>query len=261
MTDRDDDINPQGPEEGDIPDHPEGEDFDVHVQVVGDEDPDDDGSFSRTYGASGIFGLEGIFGRKGPFGPNGPFGRDGPFGPNGPFGAGGPFGDGEAGAGKRRSRRRRMFASGELRLLLLHLIAQEPRHGYELIKAVEDMTGGNYSPSPGTVYPTLALLEDEGLIREVDGDEPRKAYRATEKGRGELVDRKTEVASLIARIEAQRERRAQSGKAFATPEMLRAVGNLVTVLKIRAKKGGFDDKTMQDIVDLIDDLARKIERL
>ncbi len=244
------------PLEGNIPDHPEGEDFDVDVDIEVDVDPDRDGSFSRTYSASGFFGPEGVFGPKGPFGPDGPFGPGGPFGPNGPFGTGS-----SRGGKKHRSRRRRMFASGELRLLLLHLIAEEPRHGYELIKAIEDMTGGNYSPSPGTVYPTLSLLEDEGLIREVDGDEPRKAYRATEKGRGELADRKDEVDSLVERIEGQRKRRAKSGKAFATPEMFRAVGNLATVLKNRAKSGKLDEATMREIVDLVDDLAKKIERL
>ncbi|MDG5749920.1 PadR family transcriptional regulator [Qipengyuania sp. XHP0211] len=244
------------PLEGNIPDHPEGEDFDVDVDIEDDVDPDRDGSYSRTYSASGFFGPEGVFGPKGPFGPDGPFGPGGPFGPNGPFGNGS-----RRSGGKHRARRRRMFAPGELRLLLLHLIAEEPRHGYELIKAVEDMTGGNYSPSPGTVYPTLSLLEDEGLIREVDGDEPRKAYRATEKGRGELVDRKDEIESLVERIEGQRQRRAKSGKAFATPEMFRAVGNLATVLKNRAKSGQLDEKTMREIVDLVDDLAKKIERL
>lgn len=244
------------PIEGDIPDRPEGEDFDVEVEIDIDVDPDADGSFSRTYGSSGIFGPDGIFGRKGPFGPDGPFGPSGPFGPRGPFGEG----NGKRG-GKHRSRRRRMFAPGELRLLLLHLIAEEPRHGYELIKAVEEMTGGNYSPSPGTVYPTLSLLQDEGLIREVDGDEARRAYAATEKGRGELKDRADEIESLVGRIEGQRRHRAKSGKAFATPEMFRAVGNLATVLKNRAKSGQLDEDTIREIVDLVDELAKKIERL
>ena len=244
------------PMEGDIPDRPEGEDFDVEVEIDVDVDPDADGSFTRTYGASGVFGPDGIFGRRGPFGPDGPFGPSGPFGPRGPFGEGG----GKSGR-KHRSRRRRMFASGELRLLLLHLIAEEPRHGYELIKAVEEMTGGTYSPSPGTVYPTLSLLQDEGLIREVDGDEARRAYAATEKGRGELKDRADEIETLVDRIEGQRRHRAKSGKAFATPEMFRAVGNLATVLKNRAKSGQLDEDTMREIVDLVDELAKKIERL
>lgn len=245
----------EAPLEGDIPDHPEGEDFDVDVEVIVDVDPDRDGSFSRAYGVGGLFGSDGIFGPKGPFGPDGPFGAKGPFGP------GGPFGGGPRKGGHHRTRRQRMFAPGELRLLLLHLIADTPRHGYELIKAIEEMTGGGYTPSPGTVYPTLSLLEDEGLIREVEGDEPRKAYRATEKGRGELADRSDEVDSLVERIEGHGKRREKSGKAFATPEMFRAVGNLAAVLKNRAKSGKLDEATMREIVDLIDDMAKKIERL
>ena len=231
------------PDEGHIPDYPEGRDFDVDVEIDIDADDDLDGRFRKSFSTNSFFG------------------PDGPFGPSGPFGAGGPFSTGHRRDKKQRTRGRRMFAPGELRLLLLHLIAQEPRHGYELIKAVEDMTGGSYSPSPGTVYPTLSLLEDEGLIREVEGDEPRKAYRATEKGRGELTDRKDETDGLIERIEGQRERRAKSGKAFATPEMFRAIGNLATVLKNRARSGKLEEETMREIVDLVDDLAKKIERL
>lgn len=74
---------------------------------------------------------------------------------------------------RRRVRGKRMFGAGRLRLLLLELIGQQGRHGYELIKAVEELTGGRYAPSPGAVYPTLAMLADEGLIaeaaRQIDG--------------------------------------------------------------------------------------------
>ena len=69
--------------------------------------------------------------------------------------------------GARRTKRRgRMFGTGELRLALLALINEEPRHGYELIKAIEEMTGGAYAPSPGAVYPTLQMLEEEGQIKQ-----------------------------------------------------------------------------------------------
>lgn len=179
----------------------------------------------------------------------GAFGPEGPFGPRGPFGGGGPRGG--------RGRRRRMFGSGELRLVLLKLIADEPRHGYELIKAIGEMTGGSYEPSPGTIYPTLSLLEDEGAIAEAAGDEPRKAYETTETGRAELAERAEEADALIARLTA----RGEEGKPFATPEMFRAVGNLATVLKNRARSGTLDEATVREIVDLIDDLAKKVERL
>lgn len=218
---------------------------------------------TRGGGAGGFFGPEGFFGPRGPFGP------DGPFGPRGPFGPGGPFGEGEgerwsrhARGGSKTRRRGRMFAQGELRLLLLRLIGDEPRHGYELIKAIEDMTAGSYAPSPGTVYPTLSLLEDEGAIREVaGGDEPRKAFEATDKGREELEERKDEAEALIERLSDHGERHAERGKAFATPEMFRALGNLAQVIKMKARTNRLSDEALAKIVDLIDEMARKIERL
>ena len=180
------------------------------------------------------------------------FGPDGPFGRGGPFGSGGPFG--KDGGGRRR---RRMFGSGELRLVMLKLLADEPRHGYELIKAVEDLTGGSYAPSPGTVYPTLSLLEDEGAIAQAKGDETRKAFEATDAGRAELEERHDEVEALFDRLAGHGERR----RAYATPEMFRAVGNLANVLKNRARSGKLEEDTIREIVDLVDELAKKIERL
>jgi DNA-binding PadR family transcriptional regulator len=159
--------------------------------------------------------------------------------------------------GPRGGRRARMFGTGELRLVLLHLLAQQPRHGYELIKAVEELTEGSYSPSPGTVYPTLSLLEDEGAIAQAPGGETRKAYQATEAGRKELEQRADEVAALLGRLKGHGERR----RAYATPEMFRAVGNLAGVLKHRARSGRLDEDTVKEIVDLVDELAKKIERL
>ena len=214
-------------------------------------------------GGGGFFGPDGFFGPRGPFGPEGPFGPTGPFGPGGPFGAG----DGEAWnrhvrGGSRSRRRGRMFGQGELRLVLLKLIADEPRHGYELIKAIEEMTAGSYAPSPGTVYPTLSLLEDEGAIREVaGGDDPRKAFEATDKGREELDERKDEAETLIERLSDHGERHAERGKAFATPEMFRSLGNLAQVVKMKARGGKLDEEALAQIVDLIDEMARKIERL
>lgn len=217
----------------------------------------------RRGGGGGFFGPDGVFGPRGPFGSEGPFGPRGPFGPTGPFGSG----DGEAwnayarGGGRGR-RRGRMFGQGELRLVLLKLIADQPRHGYELIKAVEEMTAGSYAPSPGTVYPTLSLLEDEGAIREVaGGDEPRKAFEATDQGRAELEERNEEADTLIARLSDHGERHAERGRAFAKPEMFRALGNLAQVVKMKAKGGKLDDEAVAQMVDLIDEMARKIERL
>src|SRR3990170_380608 len=87
-------------------------------------------------------------------------------------------------SGRRRGRgRKRMFESGELRLVLLKLIADEPRHGYDLIRAIEELTGGDYAPSPGVVYPTLTMLTDMGLIEEQAAEGSRKAFAVTKEGK------------------------------------------------------------------------------
>ena len=193
----------------------------------------------------------GGFGPEGPFGPDGPFGPGGPFGPDGPFGPGGPFGGGG------RGRRGRMFGQGELRLALLKLLADEPRHGYELIKAIEDLTGGAYAPSPGAVYPTLQLLADEGAIEEQDDDSPRKAFSATDQGRAELEDKADEVEALFERLTEHGERQQR----HRSPHLFRAMGNLANVLKHRAREGKLDQATIDSIVDMIDDMAKRIERM
>lgn len=185
------------------------------------------------------------------FGPGGPFGPDGPFGPKGPFGPNGPFGPG---GGKRRGR---MFGQGELRLVLLHLVSEQPRHGYELIKALGEMTLGAYEPSPGTVYPTLALLEDEGMIEHVPGADSRKPYQVTEDGRRELAEKSGELEALLGRLDD----RAGERKPFASPDLFRAAGNLAAVLKNKVREGRFDETTREQVVDMIDELARRIEKL
>src|SRR5690606_25340682 len=81
------------------------------------------------------------------------------------FGGHGRHEHGRAGMGGRGGRRR-LFDGGELRLVLLKLIGDQPRHGYDLIREIEDKTGGAYAPSPGVIYPTLTLLADMGLIEE-----------------------------------------------------------------------------------------------
>ena len=89
------------------------------------------------------------------------------------------------------------------------------------------------------------------------GDETRKAYEATDAGRTELEERADEVDALFERLSGHGEHR----RAFATPEMFRALGNLAGVLKNRARSGKLDEQTMREIVDLVDELAKKIERL
>ena len=157
----------------------------------------------------------------------------------------------------RRGRRGRMFASGELRLALLALIADKPSHGYELIKEIEELTGGDYAPSPGAVYPTLQLLEDEGVIEEAEAEGAKKPFAATDKGREELATRTDEVEALMRRLG----RHATRAENVRSPDLFRAMGNLGSVLKNRARSGKLDERTINEIVDMIDEMAKRIERL
>jgi DNA-binding PadR family transcriptional regulator len=99
----------------------------------------------------------------------------------GPHGLGGGFGGG-------RGRRRR----GEIRGALLVLLADEPRNGYQLMQAIEERSGGRWRPSPGSVYPTLAQLEDEGLIRAIERD-TNKLFELTDAGRDHIAEHHPEA--------------------------------------------------------------------
>ena len=134
-------------------------------------------------------GHHGHHGRRGRFGPGGPggFGGFGPgrgFGPGGPgFGPGGP-GSGPGGPGgpwRRRGRR------GNVRAAILALLAEEPRHGYAVMTELAERSGGLWRPSPGSVYPVLSQLQDEGLVS-ADDVEGRKVFALTEAGRAHVAE-------------------------------------------------------------------------
>ncbi|MCF1597917.1 PadR family transcriptional regulator [Streptomyces muensis] len=135
--------------------------------------------FERGHGGHGHHGrggFEGLRGAFGPFGPGGPGGFGGPgFGP-------GPWGP-KGGRGGPRGRARR----GDVRASILALLKDRPMHGYEMIQEIAERSGGAWKPSPGSVYPTLQLLEDEGLIvSESEGG--KKLFSLTEAGREAAED-------------------------------------------------------------------------
>jgi DNA-binding PadR family transcriptional regulator len=174
----------------------------------------------------------------------------------------GPFhfdiGDEGFSGGRGRGRRaRRMFEGGELRLVLLKLIADEPRHGYDLIRAIEELTGGEYAPSPGVVYPTLTLLQDMGLIEEAAGEGPRKPFQATDEGRAHLEERAEEVEALIERLSDLKPRHSD----MAGPAIGRAVRNLMTALSHRVGRDGVDEELLHEIAAILDEAAQRIERV
>ncbi|MBC7987366.1 MAG: PadR family transcriptional regulator [Sphingomonadaceae bacterium] len=161
------------------------------------------------------------------------------------------------GRGRNGHSRRRMFDTGELRLVLLKLIADEPRHGYDLIRAVEELTGGGYAPSPGVVYPTLNELQDTGHIEEVDAEGKRRAFGITETGKAELAEKAEEIDAIIERLSGIGERERKAGGA----PVWRAMGNLAVVMRNRLLRDGVDDATLHEVAEIIDEAARRIERL
>ena len=176
-------------------------------------------------------------------------------------GSWGPFhfdiGDSGWSGGRRRHGRRRKFDSGKLGLVLLKLIADEPRHGYELIKAIEELTGGEYSPSPGMVYPILTMLQDMGTIEEVKSEGSRKPFQVTDDGRTHLEANQEEVEALFEHLEDLKpDEHPTTGLAIG-----RAVKNLMTALSHRISADGLDEDLLHEIAAVLDDAAQRIERI
>ena len=210
-------------------------------------------------------GMRFSWGDCGPFGKGFPealftIGRDrGWSGGWGPGGWGFEFDGGRGGRGGRRrhGRARRMFESGELRLALLKLIADQPRHGYDLIRAIEELTDGEYAPSPGIVYPTLTMLQDMGLIEETQADGSRKVFAVTAEGRAELAEKAEEVEALFERLA---ELRPHAGHGGGAP-IKRAVGNLLAAIWHRVANEEMDEEMLHQVAEVLDEAAQKIERM
>jgi DNA-binding PadR family transcriptional regulator len=102
--------------------------------------------------------------------------------------------------GRHRGRMGRVFEQGDLKYVILRLLEEKPRHGYEIIKELEDRFGGAYSPSPGTVYPTLTMLEDLGYAKASTEEGGRRIYSITPEGSAYLAEHSTTVDSIFDRI-------------------------------------------------------------
>lgn len=151
----------------------------------------------------------------------------------------------------------RMFDQGDLRLVLLQLIAEKPSHGYELIKAIEEKFGGMYSPSPGVIYPTLTLLEEMGFASSEAAGGNRKLFSITDEGRAHLESNRATVDNLMSRLEAASE--AYGGG--PAPEIFRAMRNLKFALQVRLAKGSLTAEQVRAITESIDRAASEVERI
>lgn len=144
-------------------------------------------------------------------------GRGGPFHGRGGRRGGGWFGFGGGGPGGFDFRSGRKLSSGELQLVLLALLEEKPRHGYDLIKAIDGKSGGFYVPSPGVIYPALTYLEEAGEIT-ADVEGSRKLYTLTDAGREHLAKQRREVDEILAQLAAIGQRMGRVREAFGEEE-------------------------------------------
>jgi DNA-binding PadR family transcriptional regulator len=150
----------------------------------------------------------------------------------------------------------RMFDQGDLRLVILQLIAEKPRYGYELIKAIEEKLGGAYSPSPGVVYPTLTMLEELGYATVSASEGAKKLYAITAEGKAYLDTNRATVDAIFARIDQINA--AQGGG--PSPQIVRAMQNLRLALRMRLSQGPLNEEQVRAIAAVLDAAAVEIER-
>jgi DNA-binding PadR family transcriptional regulator len=155
---------------------------------------------------------------------------------------GGPFGGG------------RMFDQGHLKFVILQLLDEKPRHGYEIIKEIEDRFSGAYSPSPGTVYPTLTLLEDLGYARAKPEEGGKKIYEITDEGRAHLAENRPLIDDIFSRIEDF----AQSIFGEPMMEVNRGLKNVAAAV-YGSKRASRSAEQMKKIREILDRAAGEID--
>ena len=182
----------------------------------------------------------------------------------GHFGPGHGWGGRHGGGNMMRAGR--MLAQGDLRLIALALIAEQPRHGYEIIKVLEDKTAGWYSPSPGIVYPTLTYLEEAGYVT-AQAEGAKRLYTITDEGRAHLDENRDFVDAVLERLAAIGERVARMRRRFGDdddddrrgmPPLVRAA--LENLREVAAKR--FDDEAEAEakVVELLARAAAELKR-
>lgn len=163
---------------------------------------------------------------------------------------GGPFGRRGGGGGGGR-----VFGPGDLRLVLLAMIEEKPRHGYELIKELEQKFGGGYAPSPGSIYPTLTLLEELEHVRATSSEGTKRLFEITADGKKFLRDNEAALKSAMSRMEMAA--RAVSGE-LPPDELHHAMHTLKAALMFH--RGGWDARETERVRKIIQDAADAISR-
>ena len=203
-------------------------------------------SFSRFHGFMADFGSRGRGSDGGKHGSGGH--RDPSADERSARSRRGHLGRGGGGGG-------RIFGPGDLRLVLLAMIQAKARHGYELIKELEQKFGGGYAPSPGSIYPTLTLLEELGHVRAVASEGAKRLFEITDAGEEFIHDNQAALNSAMARMDMAA--RALSGE-VPPPALHHAMHTLKASLMFH--RGGWDDKETARVRQIIEDAADAISR-
>ena len=167
------------------------------------------------------------------------------------FGGRGGFGRGFGGG------RERLFDAGDVKLAILKLLSEQPSYGYQLIKTMEQRLGGGYTPSAGVIYPTLTMLEEEGLVTVSATEGSKKVYALTPEGVQHLDANSDRVSELFQRLEHTGEqfRRGRS------PELMKAFMNLRSAVMARVARQSASPDLIQKIAEALNQAAKSIDEL
>ena len=162
----------------------------------------------------------------------------------------------------------RMLATGDLRLIALALIAEQPRHGYEIIKVLEDKTAGWYSPSPGIVYPTLTYLEEANYVT-AQAEGTKKLYSITDEGRAYLDENRDFVDAVLERLSTVGEKVSRMRRRFGSeereseqsglPQLVRAA--IENLREVAAKRLEDDAEAEAKVVEVLARAAGELRRI
>ena len=151
----------------------------------------------------------------------------------------------------------RLFDAGDLKLVILKLLSEEPSYGYQLMKKMEERLAGGYTPSAGVIYPTLTLLEEEGLASVSTSNDNKKIYTVTPAGLSFLEANKQRIEELFARLD-------EAGQGFErgrSPEIMKAFMNLRGAVMSRVFRGNVTPEQIKKITEAIHAAAKAIDEL
>ena len=154
-----------------------------------------------------------------------------------------------------RKRRMHIFESGEVKFVILRLLKEQPRHGYDIIKALEEKMWGCYTPSAGTIYPTLQLLEDQGYVRSVTAD-GKKVYHITPEGERFLAEHRDVLEDIFERVRET----VRDFAGGATGELNGAFARLATSVYKHAWRKGPEDPAIRRVTEILRKATDDIEQ-